>query len=116
MKRCIWLVVIMASVIVSNGAPTWALPLHGLVLASLNSQYLVEIGEEKRERKIERFKTERGGKDGERKGVGARFWGGPYWGYGPRWGHPCQSCQDTCENDGESDSARCKRCRVRCGW
>lgn len=49
-----------------------------------------------------------------RRGLGARFWGGPYWGYGPRWGHPCRKCQSTCEN--ENDSAECRRCRLRCGW
>jgi len=50
----------------------------------------------------------------ERKGIGAGFWGGPYWGYGPRWGHPCQSCRASC--DEEQEGARCQRCRMRCGW
>lgn len=49
-----------------------------------------------------------------RRGIGADFWGGPYWGYGPRWGHPCESCRATCEAD--EDGSRCERCRVRCGW
>ena len=49
-----------------------------------------------------------------RKSIGAEFWGGPYWGYGPRWGHPCEACRATCETDGEG--SRCERCRVRCGW
>jgi hypothetical protein len=49
-----------------------------------------------------------------RKGIGAEFWGGPYWGYGPRWGHPCEACRATCESDREG--SRCERCRVRCGW
>lgn len=50
----------------------------------------------------------------ERKGIGAGFWGGPYWGYGPRWGHACESCRSSCAS-GE-DNAQCQRCRVRCGW
>jgi hypothetical protein len=56
------------------------------------------------------------GRDGRRsrRGIGADFWGGPYWGYGPRWGHPCESCRATCEAD--EDGSRCERCRVRCGW
>ena len=49
-----------------------------------------------------------------RKSIGAEFWGGPYWGYGPRWGHPCEACRATCETDQEG--SRCERCRVRCGW
>lgn len=49
-----------------------------------------------------------------RRGLGARFWGGPYWGYGPRWGHPCRQCRTICES--EDDSADCRRCRLRCGW
>lgn len=49
-----------------------------------------------------------------RKGIGADFWGGPYWGYGPRWGHPCEACRASCEAD--SEGLRCERCRVRCGW
>jgi hypothetical protein len=50
----------------------------------------------------------------ERKGVGARFWGGPYWGYGARWGHPCDNCRSACV--GGERSAYCERCRMRCGW
>ena len=49
-----------------------------------------------------------------RKSIGAEFWGGPYWGYGPRWGHRCEACRATCETDQEG--SRCERCRVRCGW
>ena len=49
-----------------------------------------------------------------RRSIGAEFWGGPYWGYGPRWGHPCEACRATCETDREG--SRCERCRVRCGW
>lgn len=49
-----------------------------------------------------------------RRSIGAEFWGGPYWGYGPRWGHPCEACRATCEADQEG--SRCERCRVRCGW
>lgn len=48
-----------------------------------------------------------------RKGFGARIWG-PYWGYGPSWGRRCDSCQAECSGD-DQDSARCKRCRIRCG-
>jgi hypothetical protein len=51
---------------------------------------------------------------GERRGLGAQFWGGPYWGFGARLGHPCQTCRSTCE--GGSRSAACERCRTRCGW
>lgn len=62
------------------------------------------------------IENERAGREDHRvrKGIGADFWGGPYWGYGPRWGHPCESCRATCEAD--EDSSRCERCRVRCGW
>lgn len=49
-----------------------------------------------------------------RRGIGADFWGGPYWGYGPRWGHPCETCRAACESDEEG--LRCERCRIRCGW
>lgn len=48
------------------------------------------------------------------KPVGARFWGGPYWGYGTRLGHPCQTCSTACK--GGEQSAACDRCRSRCGW
>lgn len=50
----------------------------------------------------------------ERRGVGARFWGGPYWGYGARFGHPCDNCRSACR--GGERSAYCERCRMRCGW
>ncbi len=51
---------------------------------------------------------------GEHKSLGARFWGGPYWGYGARLGHPCKICRKACR--GGKKSARCNRCRSRCGW
>jgi hypothetical protein len=47
-------------------------------------------------------------------GAGAGFWGGPYWGYGPRWGHACEACRSACEGGGED--SYCERCRIRCGW
>jgi hypothetical protein len=79
---------------------------------------LQEKGQDRGERRFQRFEQgdlggRRGGGGGERKGFGA-FWGGPYWGYGPRWGHRCESCRADCEGDQEGPG--CKRCRVRCGW
>jgi len=47
-------------------------------------------------------------------GGGNRFWGGPYWGYGARLGHPCRWCSSNCA-DGRNDE-RCRRCESRCGW
>lgn len=44
-----------------------------------------------------------------------RFWGGPYWGYGARLGHPCRWCGSNCA-DGGGDDSRCRRCMSRCGW
>jgi hypothetical protein len=67
-----------------------------------------------RERRIQQFEQGNLGQRKERKGLGAGFWGGPYWGYGPRWGHRCESCRSDCA--GDQESAGCKRCRVRCGW
>lgn len=43
-----------------------------------------------------------------------RFWGGPYWGYGARLGHPCRWCSQNCA--GGRDDERCRRCESRCGW
>lgn len=50
----------------------------------------------------------------ERKPASARFWGGPYWGYGARLGHPCNNCRSVCT--GSERSVYCDRCRMRCGW
>lgn len=66
---------------------------------------------------------ERGGFEGGSRGAAPpqegrsinRFWGGPYWGYGARFGHPCRWCQSNC-GDGEQDEARCRRCESRCGF
>ena len=44
-----------------------------------------------------------------------RFWGGPYWGYGARFGHPCRWCSSNCTGGG-GDDERCRRCISRCGW
>jgi hypothetical protein len=44
-----------------------------------------------------------------------RFWGGPYWGYGARFGHPCRWCRSNCTDNGGGDE-RCRRCISRCGW
>jgi hypothetical protein len=55
------------------------------------------------------------------KGVGpnerdghTQYWGGPYWGYGARFGHPCEACREEC-GVGKKTPA-CERCRMRCGW
>lgn len=42
------------------------------------------------------------------------FWGGPYWGYGARFGHPCRWCRANCTESDEPDD-KCKRCISRCG-
>jgi hypothetical protein len=65
------------------------------------------------ERRIQQFDQGNLAERKERKGLGG-FWGGPYWGYGPRWGHRCESCRADC--DGDQNGPGCKRCRIRCGW
>jgi hypothetical protein len=42
------------------------------------------------------------------------YWGGPYWGYGARFGHPCEACRKECEFGKKTPT--CDRCRMRCGW
>ncbi len=90
------------------------LPAGGLALAYVLSQDLMVTGEDKKDDNVPRFKSEQQAEKEDPNNLGARFWGGPYWGYGPRWGHPCQSCRSDCES--EPEGGRCKRCRLRCGW
>ena len=113
MKRRIYSLLLPAALIVAGEAPAFAVPLPNLTLIALDGAALTDTGDKKGHWRL----FDWGGKDKEkpkRKGAGAGFWGGPYWGYGPRWGHPCESCRSNCE--GDEKSADCKRCRVRCGW
>lgn len=43
-----------------------------------------------------------------------QYWGGPYWGYGARFGHPCDVCRNECGAGKKTPD--CERCRMRCGW
>lgn len=114
MRRHICFLLILTAFMFTSGKDVAAFPSPGVVLVTFDTQALTETGEDDKDGKKQRFRDENRGDNEERKGIGARFWGGPYWGYGPRWGHPCQTCRSDCES--ESEGARCERCRVRCGW
>jgi hypothetical protein len=111
MKRCICLLLMSAALIFAGAKHGSAFPSLSLIFVAVDMEGLTEAGDKKGDR--EPFEAEEQGSEAKPKRKGAGFWGGPYWGYGPRWGHPCQSCRSDCESD--DDSARCKRCRVRCG-
>lgn len=113
MKRCFCLLLMLAAI-----SLTGARGISTLMAADLSGNEApsptVDGGDEQPASK--QMDNERNGLSERktRKGIGADFWGGPYWGYGPRWGHPCEACRASCESD--SEGLRCERCRVRCGW
>jgi hypothetical protein len=119
MRPCLCIMVLLAALVL--GGPQGNSGLMAADLDGAENQETQEAPESApppnaEEAAPKRPENERGGRDERRlrRGIGADFWGGPYWGYGPRWGHPCESCRATCE--AEEDSSRCERCRVRCGW
>lgn len=114
MKRCICLLLLSAALIFAGAKHGSAFPSLSLTFVALDMDGLTEAGDKKADR--EDFNAEKSGGEAKPQRKGAGFWGGPYWGYGPRWGHPCQTCRSDCEGDSEAESARCERCRVRCGW
>lgn len=113
MRRCFWFLLMLA---VAFAAEPRGIPLAMAADLTGTEAPARNLGEGAEEQPPKQMDNERNRRDEGRfrKGIGADFWGGPYWGYGPRWGHPCESCRSTCEAD--RDSPRCERCRVRCGW
>ena len=114
MKRRFCFLLMLAAVFLTGPGAFSTLMATDLTGSEAPAITTVQRDEERSERK--RMDSERNnlGERKSRKSIGAEFWGGPYWGYGPRWGHPCEACRATCENDREG--SRCERCRVRCGW
>ncbi|MGF1621579.1 MAG: hypothetical protein ACFCUR_13315 [Rhodomicrobiaceae bacterium] len=115
MKRCLYLLVLSLTLILGGLNSASAVPYAALELAVLDDGPLLLDADDKKEgrkRLGSGNRKERGGK--LREGVGAGFWGGPYWGYGPRWGHRCETCKSNCDED--NGSRACKKCRIRCGW
>jgi hypothetical protein len=114
MKRCFCFLVLLAAVFLAGPQGTSVLIAADLDDAEAPTRTAPQIVEE--QPAPTQMDAERNDRDDRktRKGIGADFWGGPYWGYGPRWGHPCEVCRATCESDQEG--SRCERCRVRCGW
>jgi hypothetical protein len=114
MKRRFCFVLMLAAAFLAGPGGIPALMATDLPGGEAPAVTTVQSGEEQAEPK--QMESERNvlGERKRRKSIGAEFWGGPYWGYGPRWGHPCEACRVTCENDREG--SRCERCRVRCGW
>jgi hypothetical protein len=119
MKRCLGLLLLLSTLLVVEPQCTQAFPAkmgEPGWLPARSIQHTAEhggLGSFWRHRFF-RPPPDKGITLGERKGVGARFWGGPYWGYGARLGHPCDACRSTCQ--GGEKSAYCERCRIRCGW
>jgi hypothetical protein len=114
MKRCFCILLMLAAVFLAGPEGTSALMAADLDGAEAPAPMTEPNAEEQpAPSQIDAERIDRGERK-SRKGIGADFWGGPYWGYGPRWGHPCEACRATCEADGEG--SRCERCRVRCGW
>ncbi len=111
MKRFVRFSLLLAVMLLISEKQLLAFPDPGLTLAVFQTDQLTVAGDKGKERS---FRGRNRDEESGRRGVGARFWGGPYWGYGPRWGHPCKTCRSDCESD--EDSRRCKKCRVRCGW
>ena len=114
MRRFVWFSLLMALMMLVSEKQLHAFHYPGLTLAGIQSDQLTVTKDERKERKFLRFKDRNRDGESQKRGIGARFWGGPYWGYGPRWGHPCKTCRSDCESDEES--RRCRKCRVRCGW
>jgi hypothetical protein len=121
MKRRLGLLTIAAMLVFAGGTVSNADPFAVAIPAALGHDG-VELAGDKAERDGQaevrseaeaEIVKERRGERKLRKGFGARIWG-PYWGYGPSWGRRCDNCMAECSGE-DQDSARCKRCRVRCG-
>lgn len=114
MKRCFCFLLLLAAVVLAEpqgSFPLMAADLEGAETPAPTDRQIVEEPPAPGRMDAEPDRRE---ERKSRRGIGADFWGGPYWGYGPRWGHPCEACRATCEYDAEG--ARCERCRIRCGW
>lgn len=114
MKRWICLLLIMSGVLLAGLQTASSHMSIAKAFSTPAEDGLAYTGDDDNSRKTLRAERNKLDDKKERKGLGATFWGGPYWGYGPRWGHACESCRTGCE--GGQNSARCERCRVRCGW
>jgi hypothetical protein len=114
MKRCLCLLLMTVVMMVAGARNPSARPALPDAGAFSQTGLAMQVSEEDRIRKLPAPDRSAVGEGKQRKGMGAEFWGGPYWGYGPRWGHPCQTCRAECESD--RDGNRCERCRLRCGW
>ncbi len=118
MKRCLCFLALFCSLVLAGGQAGFAFPSGSEGTVLVKARAVVQIEDDRGGRGGgRRFRFGRGDfdKPRERRSIGAgTFWGGPYWGYGPRWGHACKSCRSSCEDGG--DNARCERCRLRCGW
>lgn len=114
MKRCFCFLLMLAAVVLAG--PRGISALMAADLAGAEAPALTTVQSADEQSAAKQMDSERNvlGERKSRKGIGAEFWGGPYWGYGPRWGHPCEACRATCETDREG--SRCERCRLRCGW
>jgi len=111
MKRLIWLLVLPAILSLGGISGLAAYPAPGATMVAPETGPLTKAIDEKRRRQFRDSRRGRNGGD-RRNGVGARMLGGPYWGYGPRWGRNCDDCRARCA-DG-SNNARCRRCRTEC--
>jgi hypothetical protein len=115
MKRCFCILFMLAAVFLAGPQGMPVLTAADLTGADAPAGTTVQQApDEQRAAKHPEQERNVSGERKSRKSIGAEFWGGPYWGYGPRWGHPCEACRATCETDREG--SRCERCRVRCGW
>lgn len=121
MKRRLGFLLMTAMLVFAGGTVGHADPFAAALPAAYGHDGVVLAGDlaaEKAERAerteaMEDRKEERS--EGKlRKGFGARIWG-PFWGYGPSFGRRCDNCQAECAGEERDDSARCRRCRIRCG-
>jgi hypothetical protein len=114
MKRRLGLLVVMAMLLLAGGRAGYAVPFAASDPIAVGQHAIVLAGDKADREDSAEASKERRDERKLRKGFGARIWG-PYWGYGPSFGRRCDNCQAECAEDGEEDSARCKRCRIRCG-
>lgn len=113
MRRRLGFLLMTAMLIFAGGTVGYADHFAAAIPAALSNDGLVLAGEKADRRDGGEDLKEDRGERRLRKGFGARFWG-PYWGYGPSGGRRCDRCQEECASE-DGDSARCKRCRIRCG-
>jgi hypothetical protein len=114
MKRRLGLGLVMAMLLLAGGQAGYAASFAALSPIAVGQDGIVLTGDKIDREEAASDPKEHQGERKLRKGFGARIWG-PYWGYGPSFGRRCNNCQAECSEDGEEDSARCKRCRIRCG-